>query len=62
MHPDKFPHTYVLDLLGGVNSERGAKYANSNREALEKEYSLLMNILVERAEVLGGTKKIHKTD
>ena len=62
MNKDRFPFSYQLDLLGGVNTEEGGLFAMKYDKEIREEQNELITQIFYRGEVFGrnGTKKIHK--
>jgi hypothetical protein len=57
-NPNRFPHIYSLDKLGGDKSASGEKYYEDHEKELEKEFTEIMRNVLDRDKV-GGNKEIH---
>jgi hypothetical protein len=57
-NPNRFPHIYALDKLGGDRSPEGEKYYEEHEEELEMEFTEIMRNVLDR-DNLGDNKKIH---
>ena len=64
MNKDRFPFSYQLDLLGGVNTEEGGLFAMKYDKEIREEQNELIENIFHRGAVFGrnGTKKIHILD
>ena len=64
MNKDRFPFSYQLDLLGGVNTEEGGLFAMKHDKEIREEQNELIEHIFYRGAVFGrdGTKKIHILD
>lgn len=60
MNKEMFPHLYELDLLGGINTDKGQEYVTEHKKEVEDEYNLLIANLFERGETFGKNEDIHK--
>ena len=58
-NPNRFPHIYALDKLGGDRSPDGEKYYEEHEKELEMEFTEIMKNVLDR-DNLGDNKKIHK--
>ena len=59
-NPNRFPHIYALDKLGGDRSPDGEKYYEEHEKELEMEFTEIMRNVLDR-DNLGDNKKIHGT-
>jgi hypothetical protein len=57
-NPNRFPHIYALDKLGGDRSPDGEKYYEEHEKELEMEFTEIMKNVLDR-DNLGDNKKIH---
>ena len=57
-NPNRFPHIYALDKLGGDRSPDGEKYYEEHEKELEMEFTEIMRNVLDR-DNLGDNKKIH---
>ena len=64
MNKDRFPFSYQLDLLGGVNTEEGGLFWRKYDKEIREEQNELIENIFYRGAVFGrnGTKKIHILD
>jgi hypothetical protein len=58
-NPNRFPHIYALDKLGGDKSADGEKYYEEHEKELEMEFTEIMKNVLDR-DNLGDNNKIHK--
>ena len=57
-NPNRFPHIYALEKLGGDKSADGEKYYEEHEKELEMEFTEIMRNVFDR-DNLGDNKKIH---
>jgi hypothetical protein len=57
-NPNRFPHIYALEKLGGDKSPKGEKYYEEHEKELEQEFTEIMRNILDR-DNLGDNKKIH---
>jgi hypothetical protein len=57
-NPNRFPHIYALEKLGGDRSPEGEKYYEEHEEELEMEFTEIMRNVLDR-DNLGSHKEIH---
>jgi len=57
-NPNRFPHIYALNKLGGDRSPDGEKYYEEHEKELEMEFTEIMKNVLDR-DNLGDNKKIH---
>ena len=61
---DRFPFSYQLELLGGVNTEEGGLFAMKYDKEIREERNELISNIFHRGAKFGrdGAKKIHLYD
>lgn len=64
MNKYRFPFSYQLELLGGVNTEEGGLFWRKYDKEIREEQNELIENIFYRGALFGrdGTKKIHKID
>ena len=64
MNKDRFPFSYQLELLGGVNTEEGGLFAMKYDKEIREEQNELIENIFHRGAAFGrdGAKKIHILD
>ena len=62
MNEYRFPFSYQLELLGGVNTEEGGLFAMKYDKEIREEQNELISNIFHRGAAFGrdGAKKIHK--
>lgn len=64
MNKYRFPFSYQLELLGGVNTEEGGLFAMKYDKEIREEQNELISTIFHRGAAFGrdGVKKIHMYD
>lgn len=64
MNKYRFPFSYQLELLGGVNTEEGGLFAMKYDKEIREEQNELIENIFHRGAAFGrdGAKKIHILD
>lgn len=55
----QFPYHREYNLLGGYETVEGLRYFKKYSYELDVENKKVLDVLINRAEFFGGTKKIH---